>query len=714
MSGHISSDHSRSASRSSQNPRPSQGQYESMPRQSFGRTSRVSNPNVFSDEYSLEPIHVDQIERAPSPTSSVASSTTLAHPAQKAVGATAADNNNDPFADDARSSVDEPHRSSLPQKGAFANNRNSVTSQNNTPFAVQRNQSVSSRFSIPRALSPYNGATGPSHPYSMYPQVGVSRSASVGSTSTIRPIDRPLGETSGPQHPYGMYSQNVVEEGIDDEIPVGFPGLNSFQPPPSRRIDDVGDIIGPDGHTEPLPPYSRYPTGAIPKPPGMEMETLADGNSPVDIHLPPQEEQQFSTTSREPQFSTTSREHPISNTSSRALMPQSSANSEPNAGLVMAGATGATAATGIMAFEEKLKQKGKKRVCCGLPVWTIVLIATVMLIGGSIGGVIGGVLGTRKAQEADRKEQAQQQQGPHIVTVTASAQMDYSSYTSTPTNFSPAPTGHYLIPSVLQNYSRMCVVDHDIKEVWSCLEAPKDFDVYIGSSDGQQSIVFANDVATAASTFSYGAQQPILPTPTQNLSLVMDTSDTDLGPALFFWSYIDKLVILPESALDSSSASKRDISEDILSNYMERKQLVQSGEKPWFCWWNQTVMEFFLYVNQSATDTSYEATAITGGNLAASMATAHAQSKRDNIINYPQIIKMEERRDHAGALAPYCQQMQLESNGQIQTIPHKVYSVQEIEPTPTTTYINTAHGSSQTYTAKAQWATPCYCVSLSD
>ncbi|KAJ5644877.1 hypothetical protein N7507_010888 [Penicillium longicatenatum] len=705
MSGHISSDHSRSASRSSQNPRLSQGQYESMPRQSFGRTSRVSNPNVFSDEYSLEPIYVDQIERAPSPTSSVASSTTLTHPSQKAVGATAADND-DPFADDARSSVDEPHRSSLPQKGGFANNRNSITSQNNPAFAVQRNQSVSSRFSIPRALSPYNGATGPSHPYSMYPQVGVSRSPSVGSTSTIRPIDRPLGETSGPQHPYGMYSQNVVEEGIDDEIPVGFPGLNSpYQPPPSRRIDDVGDIIGPDGHTEPLPPYSRYPTGAVPKPPGMEMETLAEGNnSPVDIHLPPQEEQQLSTATRE---------QPISNTSSRALIPETSANSGPNSGPAVAGATGATATTGIMAFEEKLKQKGKKRVCCGLPVWTIVLIATVMLIGGSIGGVIGGVLGTRKAQEADRKAQAQQQQGPHIVTVTASAQLDYSSYTSTPTNFQPAPTGHYLIPSVLQNYSRMCVEDHDIKEVWSCLEEPKDFEVYVGSSDGQQSIVFANDVATATSTFSYGAQQPILPTPTQNLSLVMDTSDTDLGPALFFWSYIDKLVILPESALDSSSASKRDIPAELLSNYMERKMVVQSGEKPWFCWWNQTVMEFFLYVNQSATDTSFDATAVTGGNLAASMATAHAQSKRDDVTNYPRIIKMEERRDHAGASSPYCQQMQLSDN-HIQTIPNKVYSVQEIEPTPTTTYINSAQGSSQTYTAKAQWATPCYCLSLSD
>ncbi|KAJ6021306.1 hypothetical protein N7540_006810 [Penicillium herquei] len=700
MSGHISPDHSRSASRSSQTPRLSQGQYESMPRHSLGRTSRLSNPNVFSDEYSLEPIDVDQIERAGSPVS-IASSTTLTHPPNKPAGATLTENA-DPFADEARASFEEPRRSSLPQKGGFSNNRNSVSSINNAAFAVQRNQSVSSRFSIPRALSPYTGATGPSHPYSMYPQVGVSRTNSVASVSTIRQHDRPLGETSGPQHPYGMYAQNVVEEGMDDDIPVGFNGLNtSYQPPPSRRIDDVGDIIGPDGHTEPLPPYSRYPAGVVPKPPGVE--TLADGTpTTVDIHLPP-DEHQLSSTSREP----------ISNTSSRALISGGSETSERNTATATAaaGVTGATALTGIMAFEEKLKRKGKQTACCGLPVWTLVLIVTVMLIGGSIGGAIGGVLGTRRAQEADRK--ASQSQAPHIVTVTASPQLDYSSITTTPTNYSPAPTGHYNIDSVLQNYSRMCVVDHDIKEVWSCLEQTSDFEVFIGGSNGQQSIVFLDENPTT--TYSYGAQQPVLPTPTQNLSMVLDTSESNLGPALFFWSYFDKLVILPEDAIDSSTVSKRETTAESFASQIQQKQTAQPGEKPWFCWWNSTVLEFFLYVNQSAHDTSYDATAVTGGNLAASMATANANAKvKRDITQYPRIIKMEERRNHQGATSPYCQQMQVESNGHIQSIPSQVYSVQEVEPTPTTTVSNTAYGADQTYTAKAQWATPCYCVGLNE
>ena len=61
-----------------------------------------------------------------------------------------------------------------------------------------------------------------------------------------------------------MYPQNVVEDepplqAVQTTIPVGFPGINTgFH----RQIGPDGeeqDIVGPFGHTEQLPPYSRYP-----------------------------------------------------------------------------------------------------------------------------------------------------------------------------------------------------------------------------------------------------------------------------------------------------------------------------------------------------------------------------------------------------------------------------------------------------------------------
>jgi len=701
MSGRISADHSRSASRSSQTPRLSQGQtVDSTSRYSFGRTSRVSNPNIFSDEYSLDPIEADQIERAPSP-ASISSSTTLRsthhpHHAPKNVSPAATENEN-PFADEARVSFDEPHRSSLPQKGmgGYSNNRNSFTSAHNAPL-VQRNQSVSSRFSMPRAMSPYAGATGPSHPYAMYPQIGVSRSPSVGSTSTIRPQERPLGEMNGPQHPYAMYSQNVVEEGIDDDvIPVGFPGHNpAYQAPIDRRDEELGDIIGPDGHAEPLPPYSRYPTGVVPKPPGAE--STADVNPPAEDQHPHSD----------------SREAPVSETSSRVLVPDQPGNNERDEGT-------SAPLTGVMAFEEKLKQKGKKTACCGLPVWTLVLIATVMLIGGSIGGVIGGVLGTKKAAEAEREAQEAQSSGPDILTVTQTPQLDYSTMTSMPTNLKSVPTGHYLIPSLLRNCSRMCIEGEDeTNKAWACMNKPNDFEVYVEGDDDEHSIVFVNDGPT--STFTYGAQPPYLPTPTQSLNMAIDTSEASMGPALFFYALFNKLVILPDDMFSSSSISRRsylDGDGSALETFMDRKQTAEPGDKPWFCWWNSTMMEFFLYVNQSSTDTLSGSTATTNGNMAASTATSsYLQNSRrgSNAADYPRRIKIEERRDYSGAVSPYCQQMQVMPNGQAVPIADHIIDIREMEPTPTTTYINAEGGTHQTYTAQAQYATPCYCLSLTD
>lgn len=116
--------------------------------------------------------------------------------------------------------------------------------------------------------TPYQGPTGPSHPYQMYTQsTRLARTTSVATTSTT-PTTRPESEYNGPRgpsHPYSMYPQNPVEEANPQPavpaIPVGFMG--GAADPYQRRLGPEGEemagIIGPDGHTEELPPYTRYP-----------------------------------------------------------------------------------------------------------------------------------------------------------------------------------------------------------------------------------------------------------------------------------------------------------------------------------------------------------------------------------------------------------------------------------------------------------------------
>lgn len=132
---------------------------------------------------------------------------------------------------------------------------------------LQHRASVSSTASfatMANSDSPFS--SGPSHPYGMYPQNTMARNASISTTSTQRQqqISTIPPPPTGPSHPYGMYTQNVVEDEppiapVQTAIPVGFPGINTgFH----RQIGPDGeeqDIVGPFGHTEQLPPYSRYP-----------------------------------------------------------------------------------------------------------------------------------------------------------------------------------------------------------------------------------------------------------------------------------------------------------------------------------------------------------------------------------------------------------------------------------------------------------------------
>lgn len=654
-------------------------------------SNRSSNPNVFSDDYSLEPIDSEQTTLTPSnhSISSFTSSSTLrsAHippkPAPTPTSEREATEN--PFGDDARVSFEDSfYRSSLPTKG-IDYSRNSVGSINTTPSSIaQRSQSNSSRFSIPpRALSPYTGATGPSHPYAMYPQVGVSRSPSVTTTSTMRPADRPLGDASAPQHPYAMYPQNVVlEEGMDDgTIPLGFPGHNqTYQVAPGRADDDVGDLVGPDGHTEQLPPYTRYPDGIVPKVEG-SFEAATDAGVIEDS--PPSQQEGPPSSEETPRTTVTPN-------------PPAEARQPPE-----------ETPTGVMAFEEKLKTKGKKKACCGLPIWTLVLVCVVILVVACIGGIIGGVLGARKAASDEQKTTTLQThaQLPDIVTVTATPSMDATPITSTPAHISSLPTGTYVIPASSKNQSKFCVADTDYRSSWGCANKGN-IPINIQEIDSLHgSITFQSD--SYSGSLTYGAQAPYLPSPTQSMSMVQDTNDVSLGPALFFMTSFDKLVIVPQDAFPSSTVSKRNIPEHEILPRASNSKVASAGDKPWFCWWNSTVLEFFLYVNETTNESLYGTTTLTSDSSAASSAV------QTTLPDYPRRIKMEERRDYPDIKSPYCQQMSVLSNGSVVTASPSTLNIKEVQPTATTTQTVDAEPT-PTYTAVALYQSACYCVSLTD
>lgn len=261
-----------------------------------------------------------------------------------------------------------------------------------THFAHRTLSSASSRI-YARTESPRFGA-GPSHPYGMYTQGTVPRSPSVTTaTSTVRQSYT----QSRPQHPYAMYPQGVgVDEDLDDEdddddqimpnpVPVGFTGLGQNY---TRRIGPDGEdqgIVDEDGHTEQLPPYSRYPEDGPEKmpllPPTLHSRAPVAGTDPgmALMHttlLPTQ-------TPAPPQQSMTDES---------ALARHSTAHTTHSLTRMM---SSTSVGTSSKSWEEKTwqekswKEKRKTRIC-GVPFWWILLtICVVIFITIVLGAVIG-------------------------------------------------------------------------------------------------------------------------------------------------------------------------------------------------------------------------------------------------------------------------------------------------------------------------------------
>lgn len=300
----------------------------------------IPNPDVFSDDYAIDGSPdvspIDSIQRSSEnlnmPTSQP--HTSLSSPPRPLQAPRPSSTSKRPLHD---VSATVPNRA--------------ISTISHAESSAQRTSSTSSRFSMPRAQSPYVGSTAPSHPYAMYPQV--TRASSIASESTIRPLERPFVLGGGPAHPYGLYPQNTVSEETN-AIPVGFPGMSqNYQ---TRSTDaDIADIVGLDGHVEELPPYSRYAENVVPK-----VQT-----QPIT-----------STVSQQPLS-------PISQISDSAV--QSNVDATGEAG----------------EFDEKKgwRSKARRRVCGGLPLWAVLLILLVVVLAATVGAVIGGVVGVDRGTD---------------------------------------------------------------------------------------------------------------------------------------------------------------------------------------------------------------------------------------------------------------------------------------------------------------------------
>ena len=298
---------------------------------------------------------------------------------------------------------------------------------------------------------------------------------------------------------------------------------------------------------------------------------------------------------------------------------------------------------------------------------------------------------------------------------------------ATPT-FAAPPTGTFgLSLSTPQETQAACLTDPGQEAAWVCDIAGQpaiSIDVLTPpGSNSSGAYIFYNALDDQV---CYGAQASWMTTAYSPFIAVQDNDRVASGPAFYFQQFYDKLVVLPEAALTPSS-KKRDAGFRLDEAWLQQKSVVQPGEKPWFCVWNNTFLEAFIYIQEPITasysltasaeqPTSSQATAgtmsltaasstqtgapdwiittaitlasttatFTGPLSAASAWSAHQEQqydgddddddnnyghnrKRDagaqSLPVYPYIVELEERRLAGNTVTPYCQQYQILDDG---------------------------------------------------
>ncbi|KAH7138993.1 hypothetical protein B0J11DRAFT_32344 [Dendryphion nanum] len=583
---------------------------------------------------------------------------------------------------------------------------------------LQHRESISSTGSfatMARSESPLG--TGPSHPYGMYQQNTMARSPSVTTSSTHQP-QRSMS-LSRPTHPYGMYQQNVTEDDepplapVQAAIPVGFPGLNTnFH----RRLGPDGeeqDIVGPDGHAEQLPPYTRYPEegptkaamvaeanatpveSANPTVNAFDDVNAITPTTPVSpLHaLPPNTVIEQST---EPQTQDTARPE----TSASRPAPSTTASSEPE----ISEKNETTA---------KNKNWRSKRLWGKVPMG-VALILLVLLLVFAI--VLGAAIGTfvAKSKIKDRGPRRGKDHEEPSPQVTPTHSLFDASPIPTPTWLPPLPTGAFALPlGIAQESSPSCLTMANQLSAWSCKMtfAPLVLTVSNPSNPGGRPLANLQALTKADGSVQYGVQPPSLPIQPMPMQLVVDLDYKAYGPAFHFSARYDKVVVLNsiEFAAGSALNSRQEKPPDKPS-YRHRFQVLP-GDAPWFCVWNSTYIEGYIYAKDNSTAATFSAfptawpsnaygssvsaeslpplTSESGSPAQTASPTIRRKKRGDSDYPryppYPRIVKIEERR-LPGSPQPYCQKMRLFDNGQLlealdsNSKPIRIY-LQENDPT---------------------------------
>ncbi|KAM3444709.1 hypothetical protein NHJ13734_001211 [Beauveria thailandica] len=547
--------------------------------------------------------------------------------------------------------------------------------------ATNANQTGGNGVPPLRVEAPYRGPSNPVHPYGMYPQ----RTASNATDRSVRG-NRPSSYTGprGPTHPYTLYTQGTAAAPVEANqqvIPVGFTGLAA---PYERQIgpdgEDIGDLLGPLGHTEELPPYSRYPEVAFSTKPAPGVAPGA-GSAPSPTQHAHNEEASGSgsaaATIVAPEVQNTaevSQENPFASADDD-LMPTISRHSRHSRHSIRTVSTYRDNPSSDETYSEKepeiqtkWQRRARRKLWGVIPYWSICLVFVGLILGSVMGAVVGTVL-TKSSSSKEKPPPPPPTAVPdHNPSPTA---VDIQPLPTVPTALLPLPIGAFSLPQLDGGGARrFCVKDTSQLAAWSCNMPFRFYSIDIfpdaTRSPTERYNFTLKPINNTQSQLLWGTQPPFIKDPVK-LTLVNDSIDGDTrGPA--WWSSVsyDKTVIVREN--DLTPKRKRDwISPGLpavlanvnsqRSRYMKPSYQPQPGDCMWVCTWPKTVLEILIYPGQNVTASpsasSTSATATTSqwpGRTSSPNSDSNFgnfdldEMPFDPLSPYPRLLRMLERR----------------------------------------------------------------------
>lgn len=255
------------------------------------------------------------------------------------------------------------------------------TNTGNEDESRNRAQSIASSFAPfeERSRSPVHGRYASRGDRELN-QSGLPRDSTSSRAASLR---RSLYARAQPAHPYGLYTQTGIplDDGRDTPSPaVGFPGAN---PTFHRQIGPDGeeqDIIGPDGHSEELPPYSRYPDEAQMKVAQLRISPVMEGQD------------------HDRGSSDNSIRSPVSSTRSPVLGGGTIALNVHDGSMH----SRSSSEDSKKKWKEKnWKEKRRTRVCGGrIPLcWLLASVTVIVIVVFTVGGVLGGLLAAKTSDD---------------------------------------------------------------------------------------------------------------------------------------------------------------------------------------------------------------------------------------------------------------------------------------------------------------------------